>query len=216
MKRIILSIFLILAILMTFVACDDKGSDQNNGTGSNSEQTTSNPEVTKTTYDILNELASKSYSKVKLNISTVTEDIELKASYTLTDSKVTYAVEQLNLLPSDGNIENVSPDYKVTLSGSATVENGKITKADGEAVSIPSYDELKGAFNFTENNFRNVQKENGKITADVISASEFLGIDKAVNDMKITIEYSDAVLQRITITYNKINSSVTTVYEFEK
>ena len=216
MKKLILSIFLILAILMTFVACDDKGSNQNNGTESDSEQTTPTPEAVKTTYDILNELATQNYSKVKLDISTVTGEVELKASYTLTGSEVSYSVEQLNFLPSDGNIENVSPDYKVILSGSATVENGKITKIDGEAVSIPSYDELKGAFNFAESNFKNVQIENGKITADVVSSSEFLGIDRTINSMKITVEYTDSALQKITITYNTINSAVTTVYEFEK
>lgn len=216
MKRIILPIFLILAILMTFVACDHKESDQSNETGSNSEQTMPTPEVTKTTYDILNELASKSYSQIELNISTATGDIELMASYVLTNTEVTYAVEQLNLLPSDGNIENISPDHKVTLSGSATLENGRITKIDGEAVSLPSYDELTGAFNFTENNFRNVRKDHGKIAADVISASEFLEIDKTINDMRITVEYSSSALQKITITYNTINSAVEMVYEFEE
>ena len=154
MKKIIISILLILAILASFVACDDKGNDQNNENGTDTEQTTPNPEVVKTTYDILNELATQNYSKVKLDISTFTGDVELKASYTLTGSEVSYSVEQLNLLPSDGIIENTSPDYKATLSGSATVENGKITKIDGEAVSIPSYDELKGAFNFKESNFK--------------------------------------------------------------
>lgn len=216
MKKIIISILLILAILATFVACDDKGNNQNNGNGTDTEQTTPNPEVVKTTYDILNELATQPYSKVKLDIFTVTGDVELKASYTLTGSEVSYSVEQLNLLPSDGNIENVSPDYKVTLSGSATVENGKITKVDGEAVSIPSYDELKGSFKFKESNFKNIQIENGKITADVVSSSEFFGTNKTINNMKITVEYTDSALQKITITYNTINSAVTTVYEFEK
>ena len=35
-------------------------------------------------------------------------------------------------------------------------------------------------------------------------------------NMKITVEYTDSALQKITITYNTINSAVTTVYEFEK
>ena len=200
MKKIIISIFLILAILVTFVACDDKSDEPG----------------PKTTYDILNELASQSYSKVKLNISSVTGDIELKASYTLTGSEVSYSVEQLSLLPSDGNMENVSSDYKVTLSGTAVIENGKVIKLDGEAVSIPSYDELKGAFKFRESNFKNVQTENGKLKAEVISSSEFLGIDRTISNMKITVEYSDLALQKITITYNTVNSAVTTTYEFEK
>ena len=216
MKKIIISIFLILAILMTFIACDDKGDNHNKDGGSNPEQSVPTPGTEKTMYDILNELASKSYSKVKLNVSTVTGEVELNAAYTLTNSEVTYSVEQLNLLPSDGNIENVSPDYKVTLTGSTTIENGKVVNFDGEAVSLPSYDELKGAFNFKESNFKNIQKEGGKFIAEVIDASGFLGIEKNINNMKIVVEHGDVAIQKITITYNTTNSAVTTVYEFEK
>ena len=216
MKKIIISIFLILAILTTFVACDDEGENDNKDGISNSDQSNPSPEVEKTTFDILNELASKSYSKVKLNISTVTGDVELNAVYTLTNSEVTYSVEQLNLLPGDGNIENASPDYKITFTGSATIENGNVVKLDGEAVSLPSYKELKGSFNFKESNFKNIQKESGKFNAEVINASGFLGIEKNINNMKIVVEYGDVAIPKITITYNTTNSAVTTVYEFEK
>lgn len=209
MKKIIVSIFLIVAILMTFVACTNKEKTSDNGPGTDSEHP-------KTTYDILNELAKQSYGKIKLDISTVTGDIELKASYTLTGSEVVYAVEQLNLLPSDGNIENASPDYKATLSGTATVENGTVTKIDGDAVSLPSYDELKGTFNFKESNFKNIQAEDGKLIAEVVSAADFLGIGTGISNMKIVVEYSDSALQKITLTYQTTNSTVTTVYEFVK
>ncbi len=215
MKKIIISIFLVLTILMTFIACDDKGDNHNKDSGSNSDQSAPTPGTEKTTYDILNELVSKSYSKVKLNVSTVTGGVELNAVYTLTNSEIIYSVEQLNLFPSDGNIENISPDYKVTLTGSATIENGKVGKFNGEAVSLPSYDELKGSFNFHESNFKNVVIQDNSLLADVISPSEFYGSEVNVQNMKINIEYSETVLTKITITYQTANSNVTTIYEFK-
>lgn len=216
MKKFMISMMLILAIFVTFVACGEEGGTPNSDIGSDTTQETPTPEVPKTVYDILNELSSQSYSQVKLNISTITGDIELKASYTLTKSAVSYSVEQLNLLPEDGNIENLSPDYKLTLNGMATIEEEKVTEIDGDAVSIPSYDELKGTFAFEEGNFKNVQKENGKLSAEVVSASDFLGVDTSIQDMKIVVEYGDTALQKMTITYSTNHSAVTTVYEFDK
>lgn len=216
MKKICVSIFLILAVLATFVACGGIENDHNEGPGSNTEQTTASTENAKTVYDILNELSKIEYSQVHLNISTISGDVELKSSYTLTDSEITYSLEQLNLLPEDGNVGNLSSNYKATLKGSAVIENGKVTWLDGDKISIPSYDELIGAFNFDESNFRKIQQESGKLSAEVISASEFLGIDKNIKNMKITVEYSDSSLQKITITYNTDLSAVTTVYEYQK
>jgi len=193
-----------IALLMSFVACD-KGNTDN-------EQS---PENETTVYDTLNKLSKQSYNKIKLNITTLTGDIELKANYTLTANKVDYSIEQLNFLPSDGNLENVSPDYKTTIQGSATIENGKVTKLDDEAVNLPEYDELKGAFDFKESYFKNIQTESGKFTADVVNVSAFIGTDKSISDMKIVVEYNDMTFQKVTITYTTSNSSVTTVYGFE-
>ena len=204
MKKIIISIILMLALLMSFVACD-KGNTDN-------EQSLENET---TVYDTLNKLSKQSYNKIKLNITTLTGDIELKADYALTASKVEYSIEQLNLLPSDGNLGGVSSNYKTTNQGSATVENGKVTKLDDEAINLPEYDELKGAFDFKESYFKNIQTESGKFTADVVNVSAFIGTDKSISDMKIAAEYSDAAFQKMTITYKTSKSTITFVYVFE-
>ena len=211
MKKIIISIILMLALLMSFVACD-KGDSLNGDTTSPGTQFS---ETEKTVYDVLNGLTNQSYKKIKLDITTLTGDIELKANYALSANKVDYSIEQLNFLPSDGNLENVSPDYKTTIQGSATIENGKVTKLDDEAVNLPEYDELKGAFDFKESYFKNIQTESGKFTADVVNASAFIGTDKSISDMKIAAEYSDAAFQKMTITYKTSKSTITFVYVFE-
>ena len=233
MKRILLSIVLLLAMIISVASCnkpDPAPSPQT--TTSESQQTTPNGQETtpdsqettggdteetpKTVYEILQELSQKQYSQVKLNIKTIMDDIELNASYTLKNTNVTYSVEQLNLLPPDGDLTNVSPEYKITLSGTATIKNGKVDKVDGEAVNIPSYNELKGAFNFNESNFKNIKMENGKLTADVISAPDFMGTSKKLSNVKIVVTYNDNALQSMVITYNTTNSAVITVYEFAK
>ncbi len=223
MKKILLSIVLLLAVIVSVASCNfstltppaettpaETTPDSQQTTGGNTQETP------KTVWETLQELSQQRYSKVKLNIKTVTGDIELNASYTLTNSNVTYSIEQLNLLPPDGYLTNVSPDYKVTLSGTAIIKNGTVEKIDGESVTIPSYDELKGAFNFKESNFKNVKTEKGKLTADVSSVSSFMGASQSLSNMKIVVTYSDTALQKLEITYNTTNSMVTTVYEFTR
>jgi hypothetical protein len=204
-----------LALLMSFVACDNGDSNGTPSNGNTTPPVTQPSDPEETVYEVLNDLSNQSYKKIKLDITTLTGDIELNANYTLSANKVDYSIEQLNFLPSDGNLENVSPDYKTTIQGSATIENGKVTKLDDEAVNLPEYDELKGAFDFKESYFKNIQTESGKFTADVVNASAFIGTDKSISDMKIIVEYNDTTFQKVTITYTTSNSSVTTIYGFE-
>lgn len=215
MKKMLILIILMLALLVSFVACDDGDP---NGTSSNGDTTPPNTqpsEPEKTVYDVLNDLTKQSYTKIQLDITTLTGDIELEANYALTANKVEYSIERLNLLPSDGNLNNISPNYKTTIQGTATIENGKVTKLDNEDVNLPEYDELKGDFDFKESYFKNIQTENGKFTADVVNASAFVGTNKTISDMKIVAEYSDAAFQKMTITYKTSNSTITLVYVFE-
>ena len=211
MKKILIAIILVFALSMCLVACNDVDNEPNDPT----QNSTPTPEE-EVLLGTLNDLAAQSYSKIKLDITTVTGGLELKSSYTMTDSAVEYSVEQFNLLPEDGNLENISPDYKTTLTGTAVIENGVVSKMDGDPVSLPEFDELAGKFNFDKGNLKNIQIEDGKLSADVFSASEFLGTDKTINSVKVTVEFNDSAIETITITYNTINSSVTTVYGFEK
>jgi len=68
-----------------------------------------NPDTDKTVYEVLQNLSKQNYGKIKLNITTLTGDIQLNAEYILTNSNVSYAVEQLNMLPTDGKLDNLSP-----------------------------------------------------------------------------------------------------------
>ena len=218
MKKKILAIVLSLAILTTLVSCNvffhappiETTLGDQPTTGMDAQNSP------KEIWEKLQELSQQKYNKVKLNIKTVTGDIELNANYTLSNTNVTYLVEQLNLLPSNGDMTNVSPNAKTTLSGSAIIKNGRVEKIDGKTVTIPSYNELRGVFNFEESNFKNVKMEKGKLTADVSSVFGFMGTSQNLRNMKIVVTYSDTALQKLEITYNTTNSTVTTVYEFTK
>lgn len=219
MKKI-MSIVLLFALLMAFSACSKKEEVQTpnseNSEGEALQQDKSPLETQKTVYDVLNELSKQQYQKVHLHINTHTGDIELNANYSLTKNEVVYSVEQMNLLPTNGMLNGASFEPKKTFEGTATIQNGTVIQFDGDEVTLPVYDELKGSFDFKESYFRNVQTEDGKFSAEVVSVSGFLGTDRQLSNMKIAVSYEETSLKKLVITYQTANSTVNTVYEFEK
>ena len=101
-----------------------------------------------------------------------------------------------------------------TRTGFAKIVDGKVTELDGEEVNLPTYDELIGNFSFAESNFKNVTTQGNSLSADVDSPPSFYGSVANVQNMKVTVEYTDTALNKIVITYQTANSTVTTTYEF--
>ena len=205
MKKLI-SIVLFFALLMCATSC--KNMDDPEPTPDN------NPSDKQTVYERLDDMADKSYVSVSVSIATTTSTAHLSAKYILTRTIVSYSIEQLNTLPTDGNITGAFSDFKTTLSGNAKIVNGKLISVDDENVSLPSYSELKGNFSFDEKNFRNAVVGNGSLKADVISPSAFYGTSVDAKEMSIDVTFSDDSLIRLTVTYKTENSSVKTVYDF--
>ena len=210
MKKLIISIVLLFALLMYITACSGSKDPEPTPGGSD----TPTPPISQTIYERLDGLADKEYKKVKVGVVTNTDDIQLSAEYVLTQYNVLYSIEQLNLLPHDGDISEIPPEYKTTISGSAIVDNGEIIILDGTNVTLPSYDELKGNFNFDESNLKNIVTESNSLKADVISPSMFYSSNVNVQNMRIDVEYSETELLKIVITYRTNYSTVTNTYEF--
>ena len=203
-----------MLLLLCITSCggeDSIGTDSS----SNSDNQGTVDDTPKSAYETLNALCEKGYSKITLDISTVTKGIDLNSSYVLSKSNVTYSVEMMNKFPTDGNFENISQEFKSTLEGVATVENGKVTAINGDAVTLPTYDELSGNFKFNKNYFADVKEEEGKFTATVSAPSDFLNCNETISDMTITVQYNQNGLERIDITYKTSNSSVLISYTFE-
>lgn len=234
MKKLLISVILILTLLGCTVACNTPHPDteddpvSSGGAGESSPFPESNVTTDETSepgeseeplgsvYELLSKLSAQSYSKVNLDITTVTGDITLNAGYILTEKNITYSIERLNMLPTDGTLDNALPDYKKTITGTAVVENGVITSFDGEAVTLPTYDELKGAFHFSESNFQNVIEGEGTFAAHVVSPLDLLGTERELSDMEIYVEYDSTSLRKVTISYKTAGSVVTVRYDFEK
>ena len=215
MKKSIIALILSFALLMCMTACSGSKNPEPTPGGDTTPPTpTPTPPVTETIYDKLDDFADLIYQQIKLSIVTVTGDIQLSANYTLMQSNVSYSVEQLNMLPSNGDLTGISPEYKTTHTGYAKIVDGKVTELDGEEVTLPSYDELKGNFSFAESNFKNVTTQGNSLSADVNSPSSFYGSTVNVQNMKVTVEYTETALSKIVITYQTANSTVTTTYEF--
>ena len=208
MKKIIVSAILLVALLVCKTGCSTSGGAQPPSGGGN-------PPADQTVYEKLSELAAEEYKKVNLSIVTVTNGIELSAEYIMSGNIVLYSIEQLNLFSPDGDISELSPEYKARLVGSAVVSNGEIKMLDGENVTLPSYDELKGSFNFVESNFKNADVKENSLCAEIVSPSDFYGASVNVQNMTIDVEYSDLALVKMVITYQMDSSTVTTTYEFE-
>ena len=198
---------LMFMLLMEMSGCSEINKPDTSPEGDNTD--------TQTIYEELESLAEKEYKKIKITIVTNTNGFQLSAQYELSQYTVLYSIERFNMLPTDGNVSDILPEYKTTITGSAIVDDGEIIILDGANVTIPAYDELSGNFNFDENNLKNVEINNNTFKAEILSPSEFYGSEVNAQNMNIEVQYSDAALCKITITYQTTHSTVTTTYEFE-
>lgn len=213
MKKIIILLITVVMLLMCMTACS--GSKNPEPTPTPTPPDDPNPPVTQTVYDLLDDLADQDYSNIKIDIVVTTGFAELYSNYVLTQSNVVYSIERLNLLPSDGNITDLPSNYKMTVTGYALIENGQVVELDGDKdITLPSYDELKGNFNFDESNFKNAVVGNNSFEAEVISPSQFYGADVDMSNLKVKVEYTKTSLTKIIISYSTTNASVQTVYVF--
>ena len=188
---------LLLGMVMCLGACQPSTDTPPEGTS---------PEICET----LNALLKAEKNAVTVEITTVTSGMTLTAEYTATKSVITYSVERLNKLEGD----ELPEEYKTTLSGTATVENGRITRLDGDAVDLPAYDYLTGIFSIQKENLTGVVDEKGCLKAKVISPEAFLGTKVEAEEMTVSIAYTDTAITRLTVTYSTSTSTVTTVYTF--
>ena len=214
MKTIkIILISLLAAVIVTcFISCED--SNIEGSSFPDASQSDPGTDEAKSTYDLLNELSRIRYKTVDLSITTQTDDIELISTYSISAERISYSVQQLNLLPENGDISDLEDGHIKTLTGSVTLNMSEIVDREGDHVALPSLSFLKGELCYDKSNFANAVEEKGKLTADVISADIFLGNDNDLKNMKITVEYDNSSLKSLILTYETEISSVTSIYTF--
>ena len=218
MKKILAVLLLICLMSFSLASCkrepakdpntnvDQNKPDDSNDSGEQEAQVT-------TVYDMLNELSKKEYETVKLDICVGHDDVTLNANYIVKETLVTYSVEKLNLII--GDIYDLPENFKTVNYGTAIVENGVIVKVEGDTVSLPEYAELVGNFNYSESYFTDATISDNKFSAKVKSVNDFLGVNSDAENMQLTVDYNESVIEKITIIYDTENAKVTSIYVFE-
>ena len=219
MKTKIIAFILMIFMIFTLTSCDAILDSLLGGNGTDDPPIDDDPPIEgdETIYDVLTRLTKEKYIKIVIDVSTTTNGVELKSKYSLANRMVQYEIEQLNKLPEDGNFEGTSSSFKSKISGTAEIMNGQVVKLDGTSVSLPTYDQLKGGFDFSRSNFKNADPSTqGVFKADVVSPSKFLGVNTDAQNMKVVVEYNSTSLKTITINYKTDNSIVKISYKFTK
>lgn len=165
----------------------------------------------------LSKMVNMDYPIMSINIVTNYGDETLTTQLTVTDNGVqtliNYSIEQLAEISMDENADN----YKITLVGSVTVENGKIVAQNGDPVSEMIFPEIGNVgFNFKKEYFKNAVFSNGKFAADVTLPKQFMGNDSVeYSDMKVEMTYGTC-LKTIALSYSMASGAQVTVnYDFQ-
>lgn len=172
---------------------------------------------TKDNYAELREMVNMDYPLMSIEIVTNYSDETLTSKFTVSENGeqtlVNYSIEQLAEISMEENGDN----YKVTLVGSVTVENGKIVAQNGDPVSSMVFQQIGNiGLNFKKEYFKNASFSNGKFTADVTLPKQFMGNDNVeYSNMHVDVTYGTA-LKTLTLTYSMSSGAEVTVnYDFQ-
>lgn len=164
----------------------------------------------------VSDLLKQDYSKLTVSVTSVRDGLELTALFNVEfgeKTTVNYTVKEMSKL----NIEGGNPDsYINEYSGSAVVENGKLTE-NGKETDLPIEGLNFGEFNFSERNFSDIEATATSLKAKVTDPKGFAGNNSFVaSDMKLTALFSAEAISELTVEYTSQNgANVLTVYRFE-
>lgn len=197
MKKIIFVVVILLLATMCLTSCDQA-----------------------VTYDKLNEMTDTKYSQMSIKV-TVNKSGETSGLVNdivcliLNDTtkQVAYTLQEYATFEMDGNTITAPSKQIITKSGTATIENGKVTSSTGDSVD---YDFTNvGALNmtFSETCLANAQTKDGTFTADISDLNAFLGSDIAgAENAKVSVNVK--TYGSITISYTANGSDVVITYMF--
>ncbi len=206
MKKIVFTILLAAILTLSLVACDDNGSTSDD------------------VYGQLNGMVTMDYPIIKLQVETTSNGITLVNKYSATTSStsttIRYTIQSLAKVIVNDDGSYTMPDKMIEeKTGSAIVENGKITVLDGDDVDITpdALENLKIKFDKDYFTSVEVDEQTGYKTfsALVTNIKGFTGNDSFDGkDMSIQVNYADT-LKSITIAYT-MNSGATVkvIYSF--
>ena len=217
MKKLIIIIMLISALLLS-TSCGIiplPNPDAPGEPGINPDGSIDYVDMTGNDYAKIEELYALVGNKVDISVKTESLGVTLNATYAIGGDTVTYSVETLNMLPSDGNIENLPESMISTITGAAHInENGELVDDGDGTVALPEGTTVAGVMDFSEGNFKDGKRSPYGFEGEVASVKDFLGADVDVDSMYAKVDYTDAAISSITLTYTRGNATVTITYTF--
>ena len=201
MKKILLCCLLVAATLLTAVGCDIEGGGQTEKTPA-------------TVFELWSAFANTKRDAITVEVTTKTEGVSLRANYSLKGETLTYSVDRVRTFSEEMDVDEIPTNFKETVTGTATVKDGVVTKIDDTTVTVPEGAALMGGYTITEGNLKNVTNENGKLSADVVSAKDFFGAEANVTDLHIELVYTKSAVVSLTVTYKTATAEVSSFYLF--
>lgn len=202
MKKLIGSLLVTVSVAVcaaAFTACDTKGEEN--------------------VYDRLTRLSQTEYPSLKLEVSVTNGGDTLKGVYDAISQgdsiNVEYSYQVMNTIEKvDG--EYVVPSEKIsTKTGIVKLKDGSVTEQIGDGIDISLKALTAGGLSFKQEYFTNILDTEGFFSAEVKSASSFLGYLITATNMKVEAHYSSEALQTVGITYTDANSAAVTLnYSF--
>lgn len=197
MKRIIISLILICALMFCLPACT---------------VVPTNPAVDAATYALLNNLLPENSNRYNIGIYiTCANGDRIGESYTATTvdgvRTVEYFIERINSISMDGDTIELPDGYKSVSYGTY----------DAQTSARAAYDMPK--FNFSPEAFENATLSTDMVVltfkADVISTEAFMGVDLQATDISVAVKYNSTTIEQVTLSYKTENgNTVSVIYTF--
>ena len=152
-------------------------------------------------FNKINKLLEVNYSKVKINVTTDMNGVELNGEYVLTFGEgvtnVKFSYEELNGLSFEGD----NGGFKNTVSGTAVVQNGVVISDSQEADLNTAHLDFTG-LSFKQAYFKNVTSTSNEFEADVTSPKGFIGNSQFdATNMHVKVVYTSSAIVQIVMTY---------------
>lgn len=174
-----------------------------------------------TEYDKLNEMVSQSYQQVTIDV-TVKKSGEADGlvhnivclSINDTTKHVAYTLQEYATFDVNGDTITAPDEQIVTKSGTAILDNGKVTTQTGDQVDYDFANVGKLNMNFNKACLSNSVVDGKNFTADVSNVALFLGNDiPGATNVKVSVDVQK--YNSITLSYTANGSDITITYTLD-
>ena len=175
--------------------------------GMEEEEESTKAEVEVDIYAKLNRMLKKAEYPVTLTTEIAEGGNVFSGRYLIKENEDSYSVDfsydRLNYFTVTTEGKIVKPSgYKKTFSGSVKIKDGKITEKNGDEVDISVEAFSVRNFTLSEGTLTNVQKSEGRFSADIASLQAVTGLTDEVENATIEILYGEVKVTKVTLTYS--------------